>query len=145
MRLTLTYADKDRDYQMNTAAVKRIRNPDPTVFSDNQIDIQLSVVMTSTPAKQMAERLLYTAWNERHTFATRLSPKFDYLDPADVATLTLDDGYTARVRLGDTSLGVDYSLEAKLIGETDTLNAETLPKVRMPNRDNFIIRFPDRI
>jgi cytochrome c len=29
-----------------------------------------------------------------------------------------------------------------LIGETDTMNAETLSKVRMPNRDNFIIRFP---
>jgi hypothetical protein len=33
----------------------------------------------------------------------------------------------------------------KLIGDTDTLNADTLPKVKMPNRDNFIIRFPDRI
>jgi hypothetical protein len=25
------------------------------------------------------------------------------------------------------------------------LNAQTLPKVRMPNRDGFIIRFPDKI
>jgi len=25
------------------------------------------------------------------------------------------------------------------------MNAETLPKVRMPNRDGFIIRFPDKI
>ena len=33
----------------------------------------------------------------------------------------------------------------KIIGETDTMNAETLPKVRMPNRDGFIIRFPDKI
>jgi hypothetical protein len=33
----------------------------------------------------------------------------------------------------------------KLIGESDTMNAETLPKIRMPNRDGFIIRFPDRI
>ena len=33
----------------------------------------------------------------------------------------------------------------KLIGENDTMNAETLPKVRMPNRDGFIIRFPDRL
>jgi cytochrome c len=35
--------------------------------------------------------------------------------------------------------------ENKLIGENDEMNAETLPKVRMPNRDNFIVRFPDRI
>jgi cytochrome c len=31
----------------------------------------------------------------------------------------------------------------KLIGENDTMGAETLPRVRMPNRDGFIVRFPD--
>ena len=44
-----------------------------------------------------------------------------------------------------------YSLTAYILalnglfGENDTLTAETLPKVQMPNRDNFIIRFPERI
>jgi cytochrome c len=39
-----------------------------------------------------------------------------------------------------------YLLAAnKIIGENDTMNAATLPAVRMPNRDGFIIRFPDRI
>jgi hypothetical protein len=33
----------------------------------------------------------------------------------------------------------------KLIGENDAMDAQTLPKVKMPNRDNFITRFPDRI
>src|SRR6185436_14208122 len=33
----------------------------------------------------------------------------------------------------------------KLIGENDTVNAQTLPKVKMPNAGNFIIRFPERI
>ena len=33
----------------------------------------------------------------------------------------------------------------KLIGETDVVDAQSLPKVKMPNRENFIIRFPDRI
>jgi cytochrome c len=31
----------------------------------------------------------------------------------------------------------------KLIGENDTMNAQTLPRVRMPNRDGFIVRFPE--
>jgi mono/diheme cytochrome c family protein len=35
--------------------------------------------------------------------------------------------------------------ENKLIGEGDEMNAATLPKVQMPNRGNFVIRFPDRI
>ena len=33
----------------------------------------------------------------------------------------------------------------KVIGESDVMNATTLPQVRMPNRDGFIVRFPDRI
>jgi mono/diheme cytochrome c family protein len=51
------------------------------------------------------------------------------------------------------SLGDDevYALTAyilaenKLIGANDVMDAQTLPMVKMPNRDNFIIRFPDRI
>ena len=33
----------------------------------------------------------------------------------------------------------------KIIGDNEMMNAQTLPKVKMPNRDNFIIRFPERI
>jgi mono/diheme cytochrome c family protein len=33
----------------------------------------------------------------------------------------------------------------KLIPPDQVMNAETLPKVKMPNRDNFIIKFPDKI
>ncbi len=33
----------------------------------------------------------------------------------------------------------------KLIPEDEAMNAQTLPQVKMPNRDNFIIKFPDRI
>jgi len=35
--------------------------------------------------------------------------------------------------------------ENKLIGPNDVMNAQTLPKVRMPNREGFIVRFPERI
>ena len=29
-----------------------------------------------------------------------------------------------------------------IIGEQDVMNAETLPRVKMPNRDNFILVHP---
>jgi S-disulfanyl-L-cysteine oxidoreductase SoxD len=44
-----------------------------------------------------------------------------------------------------------YSLTAyilalnKLIGDNDVLDAKTLPQVKMPNRDNFIMPYPDRL
>jgi S-disulfanyl-L-cysteine oxidoreductase SoxD len=56
--------------------------------------------------------------------------------------------YTAPKSLSDQEV---YALTAyllaanKLIGENDEINAKTLPQVKMPNRDNFIVRFPDRI
>jgi cytochrome c len=31
-----------------------------------------------------------------------------------------------------------------IIGESDVMSAETLPKVKMPNRDNFILAYPTR-
>jgi mono/diheme cytochrome c family protein len=32
----------------------------------------------------------------------------------------------------------------KVIGENDTMSAETLPKVQMPNRNGFVSRYPDK-
>ena len=33
----------------------------------------------------------------------------------------------------------------KLIGDNDEMNAQTLPKVKMPNAGKFIVAYPDRI
>jgi cytochrome c len=65
---------------------------------------------------------------------------FDYIRRAmpwqAPRTLTNDEVYSL----------VAYILAGnKIIGENDVMNAETLPKVKMPNRDNFIIKFPDKI
>ena len=56
--------------------------------------------------------------------------------------------FNSRASLTDDEV---YALTAyilslnKIIGENDVMDAKTLPKVKMPNRDNFIIRFPERI
>ncbi|HZZ93021.1 MAG TPA: cytochrome c [Usitatibacter sp.] len=33
----------------------------------------------------------------------------------------------------------------RVIGEDEVMDAATLPKVRMPNRDGFILRFPEKL
>jgi len=50
-------------------------------------------------------------------------------------TLTADETYAVTAYL--------LAL-AKIIGETDVMNAETLPKVRMPNRDGFVSKYPEK-
>jgi cytochrome c len=32
----------------------------------------------------------------------------------------------------------------KIIGDGDVMNAQTLPKVKMPNRDGFISKYPEK-
>ena len=51
-------------------------------------------------------------------------------------TLTDDEAYalTAFILAGN-----------KLIGDKDVMNAQTLPKVYMPNRDGFVLRFPSLV
>jgi mono/diheme cytochrome c family protein len=50
-------------------------------------------------------------------------------------TLTADETYalTAFILAGN-----------KIIGESDVLNAQTLPQVKMPNRDGFVSRYPEK-
>jgi cytochrome c len=56
--------------------------------------------------------------------------------------------YTAPRSLKDEEV---YALTAyilalnNLIGQNDVMDAKTLPQVKMPNRDNFIMPYPDRI
>lgn len=118
MRVTFTYIDSDRDYQTNTQAAKRARHPNPTVQTDNQTDVNIAIVSQATPAKQAAERILASIWNERDSFAVRLAPKFSYLNATDGVRLTLDDGYVVSGRLGKADIGVDYSIDATIIAET---------------------------
>jgi S-disulfanyl-L-cysteine oxidoreductase SoxD len=65
---------------------------------------------------------------------------FDYVRRAmpwmSPRTLTDDEVY---------ALTAFILAQNKIIGDNDVMNAQTLPKVKMPNADNFIIKFPDKI
>jgi hypothetical protein len=42
------------------------------------------------------------------------------------------------------ALTADILALNRIIDDNDVMNAETLPGVRMPNRDGFVVRFPDK-
>lgn len=119
MRFTISYTDSTVNYQLNTQSAKRTVSPNRTMYSDQQIDLQVAMVMTPDVAKQQAQKLLYTAWLERHTFKFSLPPDFLYLDTSDPVTLTLNSGFTARGRLGMFDLGADNSIQTTFIAESD--------------------------
>jgi len=87
-----------------------------------------------SPIKDMeSEKTIANFW----PFATTV---FDYIRRAmpwrQPRSLSNDEVYALTAYI--------FSIN-KLIGENDAMNAQTLPKVQMPNRGGFIIRFPDRL
>ena len=80
-----------------------------------------------------AEKTIGNFW----PYATTL---FDFIRRAmpwqEPRTLTNDEVYALTAYL--------LSLN-RVIGDGDVMNATTLPRVRMPNRDGFIMRFPDKL
>jgi S-disulfanyl-L-cysteine oxidoreductase SoxD len=80
-----------------------------------------------------AEKTIGNFW----PYATTL---FDYIRRAmpwqQPKTLTSDEVY---------ALTAYVLVLNQLIGENDVMSATTLPKVRMPNRNGFIIRFPNKL
>jgi cytochrome c len=80
-----------------------------------------------------AEKTIANFW----PYSTTL---FDYIRRAmpwqQPKTLTSDEVYALTAYL---------LVLNKVIGDNEVMNAASLPKVRMPNRDGFIVRFPEKI
>ena len=124
-KLTVSYSDPAQDMQTNTQAAQRVRSPVATVATDQQTDVQIGLTMSADLARQHAETLLFSAWVSRHSFQFSLPPGYGYLDPGDVVTLTLNNGYSGTARLGAIDQGVDYSLQTTAYSEADGIYSST--------------------
>ena len=131
-RVTLTYIDKDNDYQQQAHSSQRILAPTSfqTSFSNNAVNLTLPIVMDSDTAKQATEKILISSWEERSSFSTRLPWEYIALDPTDLVTITLDSGTSFRLRLSQTDVGQDFALDVSAVSEdaaqyTSTVTADS--------------------
>ena len=132
-RLSVTFMDINTDYEIGSAPGKRIVLPRPTMFAHSKTSIALPIVFTMTEAKQIAEILLFTAWNERISYNWRTSWEELDLDPADVVTLSLGGGATLlQPRIIDATVNQDMSIsfrglkEDKITFISDSIGQEAL-------------------
>ena len=80
-----------------------------------------------------APKTIANFWGSATTIFDFTRRAMPYVQPQ---TLTNDEVYALTAFILEQN---------KIIGANDVIDAKTLPKVKMPNSDNFIIRFPDRI
>lgn len=108
--VTLAYMNWEQDYETGTARSQRISNPYPTMFSRQQLAMEMNVVMTPDEAKIQANKILYSQWLERTKHTSLLPWAYLELDPADVFNVAMNDGRSYIDRLHRTEVGADFSI-----------------------------------
>ena len=116
-RLSVVYMDRDKDYQQGTQSSKRLQNPVPAMFSHNEMSLPLPMVLTTDFAKQLSEKMLYSAWTERASYQFSLSWKHLDLDPTDVITINLDGGEIFTPRLTQIEMSENFTLSLSGVSE----------------------------
>lgn len=89
LKVSLTFADIDRDQQPNTALGQRAG-----AATDSRRELSLdatTLVLTADEARQMADGYLRRSWMKAQEINLSVSRKWTKLEPGDVYTLSLDD------------------------------------------------------
>ena len=116
---TIVYMDKDEDYVQNAHSAKRVVQPERSMYSNNTANLSVAVAIASDTAKQQAEKILYSAWIERTTYATRFSWEHLDLDPTDVVNIALDNGVTYRSRIAQSDVGAGLTIDVSALSEDE--------------------------
>lgn len=100
-QLSVTFLDPAQDYQENTQRAQ-LDLPDGAI--DTPRNISLTLGLSATDAKQLAEELLAEAWAQREVFRGTLGMAYAYLEPGDRITVTAR-GIEYGLVLTETSFG----------------------------------------
>ncbi|MFA6280375.1 MAG: phage tail protein [Bdellovibrionales bacterium] len=83
IEVTCDYHDASRDYEVGSQRARRGAPRGTRAVAK----VEVPVVCTASKAKQIAERLLYTAWVERDRYRFFLSRRWLAVEPSDIVTL----------------------------------------------------------
>jgi len=108
------HIDPNQDYQQGKQ--KKIRHS-RTIKSLNQISLQIPLVMTGDEAAQLAEKLLWTADAERHSYTINLwKASHLLLDATDVVQFHYN-GALLTARIGTATIGQGFATALQLKSE----------------------------
>lgn len=95
-KVNLSFFDYDNDFQISSQPAQRY-----TINTQNVSSIQVAISTSSSKARQIANTILYNAWNESTVLEFSLSHKYFYLEVGDLVTIIKN--------------GIDYIVRIKTI------------------------------
>lgn len=120
-RYDVAYIDSGKQYQQGLQSATRQTKP----HIQDAATLTLAAIMEPDTARQIAERLLYTAWRERELFRLPVLPRYLWLAPADVVTVTIG-GVDRRVRIEQMDLAPIGEIALTVVPDaTDVLTQVT--------------------
>lgn len=102
-KIFVKYASPGRSYQIGTQYASRL-----TTSAVDIETIELPLVLTDNQARQAADRILFSMWQERNQYEFFIPPSYLKLEPIDTVTLSLTNA-THTVRLTKLELS-DFGL-----------------------------------
>lgn len=125
MRASVSYYDVGRDHQQGTQQAKRLMGPIPTMWSAKELNVELPMAWTATQGKQCAEKMLKMSWANRFNYAFTLPWRYLKYDPTDIITVTKTDGTVFTMRLGEVTIGADFTVATQGISERSAAYVST--------------------
>jgi hypothetical protein len=116
MSIRARYRNKDIDYQVDMEQDKRQISPAPTMHSQSERTLDVPIVDIPVDMKQLAQKWLWTIWNERIAYKTVVPWTYLKLDPTDVFQMGVF-GETARVRMSELDIGAGLSMDITAVVE----------------------------
>lgn len=93
-KVNISFFDYDNDFQISSQPARR-----HTVESQNVSSIQVAISVNSSKARQMANAILYIAYNESTSFQFSLPHKYFWLEVGDSVTIMKNNiDYIARIK-----------------------------------------------
>lgn len=126
MRIVVTYDEVKMDYENNTQFWKRVAGPRPTMQSTQSEDFTIALAMEAGEAKQLAQKMLSSAWHERVQHEWKLPWQYIVYDPTDVITFQGNDGLTFNERLLKADIGADMSIKVQTLSQDPASYVSTL-------------------
>lgn len=102
---TLTYRDKERDYQENTQRSIRDRGE-----VQHKVDESLAMTLSDGEARRIVDRMLWESWVGRMLAKFKVTDKFAFLRPGDVVTVRVA-GVMTPFRVEQFTRGFDGTIE----------------------------------
>ncbi|RLD08602.1 MAG: hypothetical protein DRI65_01830 [Chloroflexota bacterium] len=123
--INITYANKRKNYDAGIQSAIRVDSN-----AESTKGYQFALSLTDSKAKQIAERFLFSEWNERVEFKFSLSSEYMGLQPADTVTISYKgDLFDVRItKIDYTSAGqlnCEGSLENQTVYESDAIGSDT--------------------